>query len=462
MMDEDNAGDINYEEFEAWFCVRTGDDDPDVPVLPEYMVMKVDQLIRSWEHELHVVGQPAEHELGHEHRSGKELWNWLKPRLRSLVMLQKQWGSVHDVYGSKKGSMFEEQPIPKGIRDPDSTFSGWWDLGQIIFLLYISWAVPLRVGLSIDVANWSFWFFFELIVDVYFWIDLVLNFRTAYWAQNGTLEVDPREIKWHYLKSWFVLDFVSCIPVNYITVFDPSLSHLKAFKSIRLLRLFKLLRLARLKRILERHEDSGLQAYLGLIMTMFGTLLAAHMMACFWYLTGTVGRTYVKVLGDGQTEEIEMPGWVPQDSLWCGGGSNICTMDLVGEHIGWDIRYVRAMYTIFQNEFAYTEAEWAFGCASVIVTGFIFGGLTGVIATLGGGSGASEEERMLKVLSIKAWMSSKGISKRDRAKIMAHVTTQMDSGATYNEAEILDDLPSGLAGEVSLGLGHIVALLYDR
>ena len=85
-----------------------------------------------------------------------------------------------------------------------------------------------------------------------------------------------------------------------------------------------------------------------------------------------------------------------------------------------------------------------------------------MIATLRGGSGASEEERMLKLLSIKAWMASKGISKRDRAKIMAHVTTQMDSGATYNEAEILDDLPSGLAGEVSLGLGHIVALLYDR
>jgi hypothetical protein len=42
--------------------------------------------------------------------------------------------------------------------------------------------------------------------------------------------------------------------------------------------------------------------------------------------------------------------------------------------------------------FAYTEAEWAFGCASVIVTGFIFGGLTGVIATLGGGSGASRDK----------------------------------------------------------------------
>ena len=40
--------------------------------------------------------------------------------------------------------------------------------------------MPLRAGLSMDVVNWGFWFFFEMIVDIYFWIDLMLNFRTGY------------------------------------------------------------------------------------------------------------------------------------------------------------------------------------------------------------------------------------------------------------------------------------------
>jgi hypothetical protein len=155
-------------------------------------------------------------------RTGRELWNWLNPRIRQLVFLQTQWGSVHDVYGTPKGSMFEEKPVPKWIRDPDSTLSGYWDLAQIFFLLYITWTVPLRVGLSMDVVDWGFWFFFEMararpgrlsalrvlhskyslyesfimgragrltvrngfrcgqVVDIYFWIDLVLNFRTGY------------------------------------------------------------------------------------------------------------------------------------------------------------------------------------------------------------------------------------------------------------------------------------------
>eukprot|EP01052_Picozoa_sp_SAG31_P015669 SAG31_NODE_1013_length_10376_cov_9.342220_8_plen_212_part_00 len=34
-MDKDGEGTITYDEFEQWFKVRTGDDDPDVPVLPE-------------------------------------------------------------------------------------------------------------------------------------------------------------------------------------------------------------------------------------------------------------------------------------------------------------------------------------------------------------------------------------------------------------------------------------------
>jgi hypothetical protein len=71
---------------------------------------------------------------------------------------------------------------------------------------------------------------------------------------------------------------LGCLPVNYITLFDSSMKDLKAFKSVRLLRLFKLLRLARIKRIIQRHGDGSLQAYVGLGMTLFGILFAAHML----------------------------------------------------------------------------------------------------------------------------------------------------------------------------------------
>ena len=37
-------GYITYEEFEVWFKDVTHDDDPDVPVLPQYMVDKITDL----------------------------------------------------------------------------------------------------------------------------------------------------------------------------------------------------------------------------------------------------------------------------------------------------------------------------------------------------------------------------------------------------------------------------------
>ena len=106
------------------------------------------------------------------------MWDFLKPRLRTLVILQKQWGSVHDVYGMQKGSMFEDAPVPKKIRDPDSSFSVYWDLFQIFFLVYVAYAVPARVGFQIELENWKFWFFF---------VSVQLTLFSCGFAQNAQI-----------------------------------------------------------------------------------------------------------------------------------------------------------------------------------------------------------------------------------------------------------------------------------
>ena len=130
----------------------------------------------------------------------------------------------------------------------------------------------------------------------------------------------------NYLRTWFTIDLLSCLPVGYLQLFIPGAGDLKAFKSFRLLRLFKLLRLARIKRILHKYQDTlDIQAYLGLIITMFMILFAAHMMACFWYLVGTSGgeRQILQATENGTEPEwvIErIKGWVEQDPVWCGDG----------------------------------------------------------------------------------------------------------------------------------------------
>ena len=64
-----------------------------------------------------------------------------------------------------------------------------------------------------------------------------------------------REIRRHYLKTWFIVDFVACLPMTYVSAVIALLSDedvmseggSKFVRAIRIIRLSKLLRLARLQ-----------------------------------------------------------------------------------------------------------------------------------------------------------------------------------------------------------------------
>jgi hypothetical protein len=72
-------------------------------------------------------------------------------------------------------------------------------------LLYVTALVPVRVAFAVDVELGGSAWWFDAAVDVYFITDLVLNFRTAIWLPNGTLEVEPKAIRAHYFRGWFAV-----------------------------------------------------------------------------------------------------------------------------------------------------------------------------------------------------------------------------------------------------------------
>ena len=73
----------------------------------------------------------------------------------------------------------------------------------------------------------------------------------------GILESDPRNIAKNYARNWFMVDFVSCLPIQYVQLIvsdegggsDSIGKKTKSFKLIRLIRLTKLLRLAKVRRL---------------------------------------------------------------------------------------------------------------------------------------------------------------------------------------------------------------------
>eukprot|EP01047_Picozoa_sp_COSAG01_P004623 COSAG01_NODE_153_length_23909_cov_32.542018_19_plen_274_part_00 len=117
---------------------------------------------------------------GMQLRSGAELWAKLRRRLDMVMQMQEQWGTLAELYGGDRSDFDVLESVPRFIRHPNSTFSVIWDMMQLVLLMGVSWNVPLRTGFGVEVPLWTFAFFFDLYTDIYFVIDVFVQFRTAY------------------------------------------------------------------------------------------------------------------------------------------------------------------------------------------------------------------------------------------------------------------------------------------
>jgi len=54
----------------------------------------------------------------------------------------------------------------------------------------------------------------DLIVDIMFIIDILINFRTTYVNKNDEVVSHPGKIAIHYFKGWFLIDMVAAIPFD--------------------------------------------------------------------------------------------------------------------------------------------------------------------------------------------------------------------------------------------------------
>lgn len=54
----------------------------------------------------------------------------------------------------------------------------------------------------------------DLIVDIMFIVDILINFRTTYVNTNEEVVSHPGKIAIHYFKGWFLIDMVAAIPFD--------------------------------------------------------------------------------------------------------------------------------------------------------------------------------------------------------------------------------------------------------
>uniref|UniRef100_A0A3Q3SY09 Voltage-gated delayed rectifier potassium channel KCNH4 n=1 Tax=Mastacembelus armatus TaxID=205130 RepID=A0A3Q3SY09_9TELE len=118
----------------------------------------------------------------------------------------------------------------------------------------------------------------DILVEILFIIDIVLNFRTTYVSTSGQVVYDSRSICIHYVTSWLFVDLIAALPFDLLYAFNISVNF-----GVHLLKTVRLLRLLRLLQKLDRYSQYS-AVVLTLLMSTFALL--AHWMACVWYFIG--------------------------------------------------------------------------------------------------------------------------------------------------------------------------------
>ncbi|XP_053095865.1 potassium voltage-gated channel subfamily H member 6 [Pangasianodon hypophthalmus] len=193
-----------------------------------------------------------------------------------------------------------------------SPFKAVWDWVILLLVIYTAIFTPYsaafllsdeeeaarqRCGYSCSPLN-----VVDLIVDIMFVIDIVINFRTTYVNTNDEVVSQPGRIAVHYFKGWFLIDLVAAIPFDLLIYRSGE----ETTTLIGLLKTARLLRLVRVARKLDRYSEYG-AAVLFLLMCTFA--LIAHWLACIWYAIGNVERSGLSRIGwlDSLGEQLGKP-----------------------------------------------------------------------------------------------------------------------------------------------------------
>lgn len=169
-----------------------------------------------------------------------------------------------------------------------------WDLFMVFLILYTFFFLPARIvigfggGSDEGSPEWTDpWTLSDLIMDLLFCIDLALNFITSVSTPNGLI-TDFSTISLLYLRSWFVIDFFSSLPLDLLVQIDAVSDAISSFKRyIKLIRLLKLVRLRRLKVYYTRLKDTLRvhPIWWTVLEVLFVFLVLGHMLALGLYFS---------------------------------------------------------------------------------------------------------------------------------------------------------------------------------
>uniref|UniRef100_A0A8D0MN56 Potassium voltage-gated channel subfamily H member 1 n=1 Tax=Sus scrofa TaxID=9823 RepID=A0A8D0MN56_PIG len=333
-------------------------------------------------------------------------------------------------------------------------FKTTWDWIILILTFYTAILVPYNVSFKTRQNNVA-WLVVDSIVDVIFLVDIVLNFHTTFVGPAGEVISDPKLIRMNYLKTWFVIDLLSCLPYDVINAFenvDEGISSL--FSSLKVVRL---LRLGRVARKLDHYIEYG-AAVLVLLVCVFG--LAAHWMACIWYSIGDYE------IFDEDTKTIRNNSWLYQLAMdigtpyqfngsgsgkWEGGPSKNSV-------------YISSLYFTmtsltsvgFGNIAPSTDIEKIFAVAIMMIGSLLYATIFGNVTTIFQQMYANTNRYHEMLNSVRDFLKLYQVPKGLSERVMDYIVSTWSMSRGIDTEKVLQICPKDMRADICVHLNRKV------
>eukprot|EP01047_Picozoa_sp_COSAG01_P020529 COSAG01_NODE_1170_length_11406_cov_17.917662_8_plen_698_part_00 len=357
-----------------------------------------------------------------------------------------------------KGSNFSGEDVADpnmlfGLLLPTSTLRKYYDLVQVVLLMYTLFMVPLRIAFGDEPRKDEVGYWVDLGVDFFFLVDLFVQMHTYYMSgRTGEWIGSFAKIRARYFRSWFVVDFVAVFPVDYIVRLSHASQQTAAdSRGLRMLRLTRLLRYARLLKLMNLKRVTSIieayQAKIGFgaqsqslifkVLGIVGVLVAFnHLTACVWIF---IGRGYSKLIQPYYTGPE--PGW--WDSMY---EDQILVNRL--EVTEWQ-QYVDGVYFVMMTvtSIGYGditpknvhEKWWAYNM--MFITAFVYAYIIGVFSDIVAARRSDRNRFDSKMRSVVEFLNHVDCPVDLKASIKSFYNTKYPRKTLFEEEKIYQEIP---------------------